>query len=62
MDVRGEGETYTVDVPGEQYWEDGRIRSGAGGYTAYYDAVDSCWVGAARVLLVCCLCVDVELW
>lgn len=41
------GETYTVDVPGEQYWEDGRIRAGPGGYTVYYDAVDSCWVGAA---------------
>lgn len=34
-------------MPGEQYWEDGRIRSGAGGYSTYYDAVDSCWVGGA---------------
>ncbi|CAM9842804.1 unnamed protein product, partial [Hapterophycus canaliculatus] len=38
-----EGETYSVGVPGEQYWQDGRIRADARGYTAYYDAVDSCW-------------------
>eukprot|EP00903_Cladosiphon_okamuranus_P015709 g14501.t1 len=42
------GETYTVGVPGEQYWEDGRIRARAEGYTAFYDAVDSCWVAVGR--------------
>lgn len=36
---------------GEQYWEDGRIRAGPGGYDAYYDAVDSCWVSAALCVL-----------
>lgn len=45
------GETYTVGVSGEQYWQDGRIRSGASGYEAYYDVIDSCWVRAALPLL-----------
>lgn len=35
-----------MQVPGEQYWEDGRIRADAAGYATYYDAVDACWVSA----------------
>ncbi|CAM9710269.1 unnamed protein product [Ectocarpus sp. 4 AP-2014] len=43
-----QGETYAVQVPGEQYWEDGRIRADAAGYSTYYDAVDACWVANGR--------------
>ncbi|CAN0132700.1 unnamed protein product [Pylaiella littoralis] len=47
-----QGETYTVEVPGEQYWQDEaereNISTDAGGYTAYYDAVDSCWVAIGQ--------------
>ncbi|CBN79516.1 conserved unknown protein [Ectocarpus siliculosus] len=43
-----QGETYAVEVPGEQYWEDGRIRADAAGYATYYDAVDACWVANGR--------------
>ncbi|CAM9333338.1 unnamed protein product [Ascophyllum nodosum] len=43
-----EGETYTVSVPGEQYWTDGRIRSDANGYHLHYDAIDACWVAVGR--------------
>lgn len=50
-------ETYTVDVPGEQLWQDGRIRVDSGGYEAYYDAVDACWVSSriyiARLRSIC---------
>ena len=44
------GETYTVSVPGEQYWTDGRIRSDANGYHLHYDAIDACWVRSLRRL------------
>ena len=41
------GETYSVSVPGEQYWRDGHIQADAGGYSVHYDAVDGCWVRQA---------------
>eukprot|EP00904_Undaria_pinnatifida_P008226 jgi/Undpi1/4533/HiC_scaffold_18.g07887.m1 len=43
-----EGETYSVSVPGEQYWRDGHIQADAGGYSVHYDAVDGCWVAVGR--------------
>ena len=45
------GETYTVGVPGEQYWQDGRIRVDSDGYEAYYDAVDSCSVSQSVMMV-----------
>ncbi|CAM9702904.1 unnamed protein product, partial [Scytosiphon promiscuus] len=44
-----EGETYSIGVGGEQYWQDGRIRADARGYATYYDAVDSCWASPVAV-------------
>ncbi|CAM9966785.1 unnamed protein product, partial [Choristocarpus tenellus] len=38
------GETYNVEVPGEQYWADGGIRVDAEGYNTYYDAISGCWI------------------
>jgi len=42
------GETYLVDVPGEQRWVDGFVKVPASGYTAHYDALSQCWVAAGR--------------
>ncbi|CAM9221615.1 unnamed protein product, partial [Discosporangium mesarthrocarpum] len=42
------GETYRVEVPGEQFWVDGGIRVTTKGYTPYYDVISKCWVAAGR--------------
>ena len=43
-----EGETYRIDVIGDQYWYDGGIQVDASGYEAYYDAVSACYIGLGR--------------
>jgi hypothetical protein len=43
-----EGETYRIDVVGDQYWYDGGMEVDASGYEAYYDAVSSCYVAMGR--------------
>ena len=43
-----EGETYRIDVFGDQYWYDGGIQVDAYGYEAYYDAVSACYIGLGR--------------
>jgi hypothetical protein len=42
------GETYSIVVEGEQYWQDGPVLVDANGYRAYYDARSACYVALGR--------------
>lgn len=43
-----EGETYKLEVLGDQYWFDGGIQVDAAGYEAYYDAISACYIALGR--------------
>mmetsp|Transcript_11849 Transcript_11849/g.15494 ORF Transcript_11849/g.15494 Transcript_11849/m.15494 type:complete len:276 (-) Transcript_11849:2-829(-) len=43
-----DGETYLIEVVGEQYWLDDGIKVDADGYPSFYDAFSRCHVAAGK--------------
>lgn len=39
---------YSIEVYGDQRWQDGTIETSADGYTSRYDAISKCYVAAGR--------------